>query len=60
LANYNFDKKFESNRKYELEKYLMRSKVDTEREKTLVSEIRRLEIVHIKIFSSLKNKKDNK
>jgi len=31
LANFQFDKKYESNRKYELEKYLMRNKVDTER-----------------------------
>jgi hypothetical protein len=45
LTNYQFDKKYESNRKYELEKYLMRNKVDTEREKTLLAEIRRLEIV---------------
>ncbi len=29
LANFVFDKKFEANRKYELEKYLMRSKNDT-------------------------------
>lgn len=42
LASYVFDKKYESNRKYELEKYLMRNKVDTDREKTLLSEIRRL------------------
>ena len=45
LSSYQFDKKYESNSKYELEKYLMRNKVDTEREKTLLSEIRRLEIV---------------
>lgn len=37
LANYFFDRKYESNRKYELEKYLMRNKVDNEREKTLLS-----------------------
>jgi hypothetical protein len=52
LANYYFDKKYESNRKYELEKYLMRNKVDTDREKILLSEIRRLEIVTIVPLSS--------
>lgn len=51
LASYFFDKKYESNRKYELEKYLMRNKVDTEREKTLLSEIRRLEIVALALCS---------
>ena len=45
LFSFIYDKKFECNRKYELEKYLMRSKVDTEREKNLISEIRRLDIV---------------
>ncbi len=37
LANSIFDKKYEINRKYELEKYLMRNKVDTDREKTLIA-----------------------
>lgn len=40
-----YDKKYEVNRKYELEKYLMRNKVDTDREKNLISEIKRLEIL---------------
>lgn len=31
LANFVYDKKYEVNRKYELEKYLMRNKVDTDR-----------------------------
>ncbi len=30
-SNYIFDKKYEINRKFELEKYMMRSKVDTDR-----------------------------
>lgn len=51
LANYIFDKKYEINRKYELEKYLMRNKVDTDREKNLIAEIRRLEIVIFILFS---------
>lgn len=45
LSSYIYDKKYEVNRKYELEKYLMRSKTDTDREKNLINEIRRLEIV---------------
>ena len=36
LASFVFDKKFEANRKYELEKYLMRSRADTAREKDLL------------------------
>ena len=38
----------------------MRNKVDTDREKNLISEIRRLEIVTIHQFSKLKKKKENK
>ena len=45
LYNYTFDKKYEMNRKYELEKYMMRNKIDTDREKHLIAEIKRLEIV---------------
>lgn len=30
-SNYHFDKKYEINRKFELEKYLMRSKVEYDR-----------------------------
>ena len=51
MANYVFDKKYEVNRKYELEKYLMRNKVDTDREKNLIAEIRRLEIVALLLLS---------
>ena len=51
MANYVFDKKYEVNRKYELEKYLMRNKVDTDREKNLIAEIRRLEIVVLLLLS---------
>lgn len=40
-----FDKKYEINRKYELEKYMMRSSQDTQREKALINEIKRLEIL---------------
>lgn len=47
LSSYIYDKKYEVNRKYELEKYLMRSKTDTDREKNLINEIRRLEIVRM-------------
>lgn len=36
-SNYVFDKKYELNRKFELEKYMMRSKVDTDREKNLIN-----------------------
>lgn len=36
-SNYIFDKKYEINRKFELEKYMMRSKVDTDREKNLIN-----------------------
>jgi hypothetical protein len=42
LYAYTFDKKYEVNRKYELEKYMMRNKVDTDREKFLITEIKRL------------------
>ncbi len=45
LANYTFDKKYEFSRKFELAKYMMRNKVDTDREKALIAEIRRLDIV---------------
>ena len=31
LYSYTFDKKYETNRKYELEKYMMRNKIDTDR-----------------------------
>ena len=55
-----YDKKYEVNRKYELEKYLMRNKVDTDREKNLISEIKRLEIVSLMLYSSLKRKKESK
>ena len=55
-----YDKKYEVNRKYELEKYLMRNKVDTDREKNLISEIKRLEIVFLMLYSSLKRKKESK
>lgn len=55
-----YDKKYEVNRKYELEKYLMRNKVDTDREKNLISEIKRLEIVSLILQSSLKRKKESK
>lgn len=37
-----YDKQYECNRKYELEKYMMRNKVDTDREKMLINEIHRL------------------
>jgi hypothetical protein len=60
LANYLFDKKYENNRKYELEKYLMRNKVDTDREKTLISEIRRLEIVIPLSFSKSRRKRESR
>ncbi len=60
LANFVYDKKYEVNRKYELEKYLMRNKVDTDREKNLISEIKRLEIVSLMLYSSLKRKKESK
>lgn len=42
LYSYTFDKKYETNRKYELEKYMMRNKIDTDREKYLIAEIKRL------------------
>lgn len=60
LANYVFDKKYEVNRKYELEKYLMRNKVDTDREKNLIAEIRRLEIVCFCIVSKSRKKRGNR
>jgi hypothetical protein len=60
LANYLFDKKYEINRKYELEKYLMRNKVDTDREKTLISEIRRLEIVPCPPCSKSRRRSENR
>lgn len=37
ISSYIYDKKYEVNRKYELEKYLMRSKMDTDREKNLIN-----------------------
>lgn len=60
LANYVFDKKYEVNRKYELEKYLMRNKVDTDREKNLIAEIRRLEIVCLSIVSKSRKKRGSR
>jgi hypothetical protein len=60
LANYIFDKKYEINRKYELEKYLMRNKVDTDREKNLISEIRRLEIVTPHRLSKSRRRSENR
>lgn len=60
LANYVFDKKYEVNRKYELEKYLMRNKVDTDREKNLIAEIRRLEIVFLNLLSKSKKKRGSR
>ena len=42
LCSYTFDKKYETNRKYELEKYMIRNKIDTDREKYLIAEIKRL------------------
>lgn len=39
---------------------MMRSKVDTDREKNLINEIRRLDIVQILLRSKLKKKKESK
>ena len=45
ISNFNFDGEYEKVRKFQLEKYLMRSKDKNEEEKKIIEELRKLENV---------------
>lgn len=45
LATYKYDRKYEENRKFEQEKYLLRSKDKNDEEKMIVEEIRKLDVM---------------
>lgn len=45
LCSYRYDRKYEENRKFEQEKYLLRNKDKNDEEKNIIEEIRKLDIV---------------
>jgi hypothetical protein len=45
LCNYKYDRKYEENRKFEQEKYLLRNKDKNDEEKNIIEDIRKLDIV---------------